>query len=84
MDTFNLQLPKFLHTKVLEMSRKEKISVNKFIAYALAEKISALMTREYVEELVHRVSRQRTEQELLRISANNPEMGRKQELPSRK
>ena len=70
MDTFNLQLPKFLHTKVLEMSRKEKISVNKFIAYALAEKISAFMTREYVEELVHRVSRQRTEQELLKISRN--------------
>jgi predicted HicB family RNase H-like nuclease len=45
MSAVNVRLPESLHAKVRELAKQENISINQFITLALAEKISALMTR---------------------------------------
>jgi hypothetical protein len=50
MSTMSVRLPASLHRQVRDLAKREGISMNHFIATALAEKLSALMTREYLEE----------------------------------
>ena len=58
MSTISLRLPESLHKKVRELAKAEDVSINQFISTALAEKMSALMTAEYLEERDSRRSRQ--------------------------
>ena len=57
MSTLSVRLPNSLHETVRELSKKEGISINQFIASALAEKISALMTLNYLEKRAKEASR---------------------------
>lgn len=50
MSTISLRLPESLHKKVRELAKAEDVSINQFIATALAEKMSALMTVDYLRE----------------------------------
>jgi predicted transcriptional regulator len=50
MGTVNLMLPDALHERVLELADKHNVSVNLFVATALADKISVLLTEEYLAE----------------------------------
>ena len=67
MSTISLRLPNSLHKHVRELAKKENISINQFIATALAEKMSALMAIEYIEERAHRASRLKFEQALSKV-----------------
>ena len=57
MSTLSVRLPNSLHETVRELSKKEGISINQFIASALAEKISALMTLDYLKKRAKEASR---------------------------
>ena len=59
MSTISLRLPESLHKSVRELARKEDISINQLITTALAEKLSALMTVEYLDERAKRGSRKK-------------------------
>ena len=50
MSVLSLRLPDSLHEKARELAEREDISLNQFIALAVAEKMSALLTSEYLEE----------------------------------
>lgn len=50
MSTLSLRLPDSLHEEVKLLARKEGISINQFISSAVAEKMSALLTEEYLKE----------------------------------
>jgi len=52
-------LPKYLHEQVRELAKEEGISVNQFIVLAVAEKIAAISTIEYLEKRAKRGSRER-------------------------
>jgi len=54
MSTINIRLPKSLHKAIRELAKEEQISVNQFVATALAEKISALMTEDYLMKRAER------------------------------
>ena len=49
MSTISLRLPNSLHKGVRELAKKEDVSINHLITTAVAEKLSALMTVEYLE-----------------------------------
>ena len=49
MSSLSLRLPKSLHEKLRELSERDEISINQFIATAVAEKAAALMTVDYLE-----------------------------------
>ncbi|HEX4953084.1 MAG TPA: toxin-antitoxin system HicB family antitoxin [Thermoanaerobaculia bacterium] len=57
MTTLSLRLPDSLHQKVKELAARDDISLNQFIATAVAEKMAALMTVEYLEERARRADR---------------------------
>jgi len=67
MSTVSLRIPDSLHRRVRELARKDKTSINQFIATALAEKISALMAAEYLEERARRGSRRKFERALSKV-----------------
>ena len=50
MAVLSLRLPESLHRRVREMAKQEGISMNQFVALALAEKVSALDTIDYLRQ----------------------------------
>ena len=50
MSTISLRLPDSLHDSVRKLAKKDNISINQCVATALAEKMSALITEEYLSE----------------------------------
>lgn len=72
MTTMSLRLPDSLHKHLRELARKEGISMNQFISTAVAEKMSALMTEEYLEARARRASRTRFEEILAKVPDDVP------------
>lgn len=54
MSSLSLRLPDSLHQKVRELARRDDVSINQFIATAVAEKASALLTVDYLEQRARR------------------------------
>lgn len=50
MSTISLRVPDYLHKKAKDISQKNHVSLNMFLANALAEKIAALETLELLEK----------------------------------
>jgi hypothetical protein len=73
MSTLSLRLPESLHRKVKELAREEGISINQFVATAVAEKMSALLTEEYLEERARRGSRERYDAALAQVADVKPD-----------
>ncbi len=48
MSTISLRLSDSLHKQVRKLAEKESVSINQLITLALSEKLSALMTEEYL------------------------------------
>ena len=59
MSTLSVRLPDSLHNMARELAKRDNISINQMIATALAEKISALKTEEYLEERASRGDRRK-------------------------
>lgn len=67
MSSISLRLPDSLHDQVRELARLDNISINQFIAQALAEKTSALMTVRYLEERAQRADRKALDAVLAKV-----------------
>jgi hypothetical protein len=57
MSTLGLRLPESLHKQLKAVADREGVSINQFIATAVAEKLSALTTVAYLEERAARSDR---------------------------
>ena len=79
MSTMSLRLPESLHEKVRELAEREGVSINQLVTTALAEKISALLTQEYLEERAARGSREKYLRILDKVPDTQPDPG--DELP---
>ena len=73
MSTISLRLPDSLHKTVRELVEKEHISINQFITLALAEKVAALMTEEYLGERAKRGDKDKFEQAMAKVADIEPE-----------
>ena len=67
MSAISLRLPESLHDKVREIAKRENVSINQIITLALAEKISAMLTEEYLGERAKRGTRARFERALGKV-----------------
>jgi len=67
MSAISLRLPASLHRQVRELAKKEGVSMNQFISTALAEKLSALMTAEYLKARGRRGSRAKFDRVLAKV-----------------
>jgi len=50
MSTLSVRLPESVHKKLKELAQKEGVSMNQFISLAVSEKLSALLTIDYLKE----------------------------------
>ncbi len=73
MSTISLRLPESLHRKARELAEQEHISINQLITVALAEKISVLMTEDYLGERAKRGSRAKFEKAMAKVADVEPE-----------
>jgi hypothetical protein len=74
MSTISLRLPESLHKRARELAQKEEISINQLITTALAEKMSALLTEEYLEERAKKGSRRKFERALSKVKDSEPDL----------
>jgi predicted transcriptional regulator len=58
MSTLSVRLPESLHKKIKELAEKEGVSMNQFITLAVSEKMSALLTEDYLKERAAKGSKQ--------------------------
>lgn len=67
MSTISLRLPESLHKQVRKVAAQENVSINQLITLALAEKISALLTEEYLQARAKRGSRKKFERAMKKV-----------------
>jgi len=68
MSTISLRLPESLHKKARDLAKKENTSINQLVSSALAEKVSALMTEEYLDERAKRASKNKFVKALSKVA----------------
>lgn len=75
MSSISLRLPESLHKRVRELAEREDISINQRITTALAEKMSALLTVEYLAARAARGSRAKFDRVLGKVRDVPPDDG---------
>lgn len=73
MAVLRLQLSDSLHAAARALAGREGVTLNQLITLALAEKVSALMTEECLEQRAARASRKRFRAALRKVPAVQPQ-----------
>ena len=73
MSTICLRLPESLHDSARALAAKESVSINQLITLALAEKVSALMTEEYLGKRAKRGNKLKFEKAMAKVADIEPE-----------
>lgn len=73
MSSISLRLPESLHKKARDLAKKEKTSINQLVSSALAEKISALTTEDYLQAKADRASKNHFKKALNKVKNVQPE-----------
>ena len=75
MSSLSLRLPDSLHAKIRELAASDGVSINQFIATAVAEKASAILTLAYLEQRAKRADRAAFDRILARVPDVPPAPG---------
>lgn len=73
MSTISLRLPDSLHQTLRDLAAREQVSINQLIALAVAEKVSALATEDYLGERAKRADRDKFLQAMAKVPDVEPE-----------
>jgi len=73
MSTISLRLPDSLHKSVRDLAKEDNISINQFVATALAEKMSALTTEKYLSERSEKGSKKKFKAALSKVKNIEPD-----------
>lgn len=73
MSTMNIKVPDSLLKQAQEMAEREEVTLEQLVASALAEKMAAWMTVEYLKQRAARGSRQRFQQVIDKVPDVEPE-----------
>ena len=71
--TLSLRLPNSIHRQLREYAEQDGISMNQFIATAVAEKLASLATMEYLEQRARRGSKDKFNAVLAKVPDVEPE-----------
>jgi hypothetical protein len=72
MSALSLRLPESIHRHIRVIAKKERVSINQFISSAVSEKISALMTEEYLETRAKKAKRGDFRKILAKVPSRKP------------
>lgn len=73
MSTLSVRLPDSLHKRLSELAEREGVSINQLINSAVAEKLAALMTADYLDTRAKRGSRRKFKKVLEKVAEIEPE-----------
>ena len=73
MSTLSVRLSDSLHKKLKELAKKEGVSMNQLINLAVSEKLSALLTVDYLKERAEKGSRREFEKIMDNVPDVEPE-----------
>ena len=73
MSAISLRLPNSLHDRARILSKQDHVSINQFVETAVAEKISALETEDYLTQRAKRGSRKKFEAALAQVPDRAPD-----------
>lgn len=57
MSALSLRLPSSIHQHIREIAKNEGVSINQFVSSAVSEKISAIMTEDYLKSRAKRAKK---------------------------
>jgi uncharacterized protein (DUF1778 family) len=72
MSALNLRLPDSIHRHIREIAKQDGVSINTFITAAVSEKVSALMTEEYIGNRAKRARESGLRKVLDKVPAREP------------
>lgn len=81
MSVLSLRLPESLHMQVRELAEQDQVSINQFVTLAVAEKVAALRTLDYIEQRGQRGSREKFDRVLQKVADANLEPYEADRLP---
>jgi predicted transcriptional regulator len=73
MSAISIRLPDSLHKKVREVARRDNVSINQMITLAVAEKLSALETKDYLDARAKRGNKAKFLKALSRVPDRAPD-----------
>ena len=72
MSALSIRLPDSLHKKIKEIAQRDNVSINQMITLAVAEKLSALETEDYLTQRASRASREKFRKALGKVPNRKP------------
>jgi uncharacterized protein (DUF1778 family) len=75
MSALSLRLPDSIHRHIKEIAKKEGVSINQFLSSAVSEKISALLTEDYLKSRAMKAKKKDFKSILDRVPDRNPLVG---------
>ncbi len=79
MSALSVRLPDSLHKRLKELAAQEGVSINQLISLAVTEKVSALLTEDYLNVRAARASREKFDAAMSLVPDTEPVPG--DELP---
>lgn len=73
MSTISLRLPDSLHEHIRKLAERENISINQLVTLAIAEKVSALETAEYLLERASRADKTKFLRAMAKVADKVPD-----------
>ena len=73
MSALSLRIPRSLHEQIRQLAKRDGISINQFVASAAAEKMSALLTEEYIVARAKKASLKKFQKVLKKVPDSEPE-----------
>jgi len=75
MGALSLRLPESIHRHIREIAKAEGVSINQLISSAITEKISAIMTEEYLQKRADRANIKDMDAVLNKVADREPLKG---------
>ena len=75
MGALSLRLPESIHRHIRDIAKAEGVSINQLISSAITEKISAIMTEEYLQKRADRANIKDMEAVLNTVADREPIKG---------
>ncbi len=72
MSALSLRLPSSIHRHIKEIAKNEGVSINQFISSAVSEKISAIMTEDYLKSRAKRAKKSDLKKILDKVPKRKP------------
>ena len=73
MSIVQVQIPDSLHKSLADLAGRDGISIDQFVSTAIAEKLSALMTENYLKDRARKGNRAKYEAILVEVPDVEPE-----------